>query len=274
MHADGTPAAKWDQVLVSPPTGLRDVDRARAVTQWEHLCATLEAVGATVETIPGDPVHHLRTFVRDLALPLPDGRLLVPSPHRRRAGDELPLVDWFARRGWDVVHGPALTPLEGGNVFVDQWPHVLVGSPPASSGAGLAWLTEELTPGVVDVLAFTHPELAHLDLVLGDLGGRGWVAHRAALRNWEVTDVPVIDLDDDEARGLLANLVVRGDDVVGAMSDRTEAALVDLGTRPHRVDLDAFVPVRGGARCLTLPVPLVTERFDRQPSADRQPQGF
>jgi N-dimethylarginine dimethylaminohydrolase len=101
----------------------------------------------------------------------------------------------------------------------------------------------------------------HLDTVLADLGGRGWLVYPKGFAHPDLShpvwrDIlagrPVIEITDDEAKDLACNVVVLGDVVVGGrMSDRLRRAIETLGMRVESTSLDEFRKAGGGAHCLT-----------------------
>lgn len=256
--SSGAPDSGAIVAVMSSPHHVALPDPVVAVAQWERLAATLEGLGAEIVLLPDDPARPLRAYTRDLALPLPGGDLVVPSPRRRREGDDAALRVWLTERGVRWRDGPPLTPLEGGDVIVGP-SGVLVGRGPISSGAGGRWLTRTHHQAPVIEVPHRHAQMAHLDQLVAPLGDRAWLAHPASLPGWDGeawralrADRPVIELTAREVASLAANVVVLGSTVVGHLPPRVADAIASVGLTPAPVELSGLIPARGGARCLTL----------------------
>jgi N-dimethylarginine dimethylaminohydrolase len=246
---------RWDE----------EVDRARAVRQWDRLVAALTDAGTDVVVLPPDPRTPALTFTRDLGVAV-DGELVTltnlgPRGRRepRRAGR------WLGRAGVPTRAWDAGDLLEGGNVVRTGWGW-LVGvraTVQADPTRRFARHLRDTTGERVAVVPLTDPRFGHLDMVLADLGPL-WLAHPPALTGarwgdprWDAITGgrPVVEVTDDEADRLAANVVRVGDVVVGDLTPRLARRIEAAGLSAAPVPLDEMRKAGGGAHCLTLELP-------------------
>lgn len=250
------PWMRWDE----------DVDRGRAVRQWEALVATLQDAGATVEVLPPDPRTPALTFTRDLGVVV-EGEVLGLTNLGPR-GDREPrrARRWLRRAGVPQRRWSPRDLLEGGNVLDTTWGWLLGvrAGMDADPTRRLAAHLRERTGRRAAVVPLDDPRFGHLDMVLADLGPL-WLAHRPSLQYaglgsspvWDevLGGRPVVDVTDEEADRLAANVVAVGDVVVGDLTPRLCRAVQRAGLHPAPVALDEPRKAGGGAHCLTLELP-------------------
>lgn len=266
------------RLLCSPPAYLdlshllndwmewhEEVDRARAVRQWERLVAALEDAGATVEVLPPDPLTPALTFTRDLGV-LVDGEVVTLTNLGPRArGEPRRARRWLRTAGVPQRAWSRRDPLEGGNVLHTTWGW-LVGvraGVDADPSRRLAADLRERTGERAAVVPLGEPAFGHLDMALADLGPL-WLAHAPALglarfgaAVWEeiLGGRPVLTVEPDEARRLAVNVVRVGEVVIGDLSQRLARRIEDAGLHAAPVALDELRKAGGGAHCCTLELP-------------------
>ena len=239
-------------------------DAERAGEQWHQLRGVVTAAGGEVVAAPANPAAPAMTFTRDGAFVYDAGRALVLRNDEPRGSSEPPLIEAALRdAGLSVETMPAGTRLEGGNVLPCTDGRVLVGLKPGSSGLGekhLAALVDRSRDCVG--LPLADLKYLHLDMVLADLGGRGWLVYPGGLGPGDLSraawskvfgDRPIIEVDRDDAARLACNVVIVGDIVItGWASPALTRAIESLGFDVAVTPLDEFRKAGGGPHCLTL----------------------
>lgn len=238
------------------------VDVARAAEQWERLSQAIHDAGGVVAAMPPAPSSGALTFTRDAAVAIAQGQAVVLRNHGRR-GDLEPrhVTAWLRSNNFRIHELPDGDRIDGGNVIdcPEGW---LIGIPPGAAVEAALRLAPRLGGGRVLCIPLARPEFAHLDMVLANLAGRGWLAYPPGFVDrtmqgpeWAslLADRPVIAVDDAEARSLACNVVTVGGVVIGGgLSQRLCRAIERLGLQPVPLDLDEFRKAAGGAHCLTL----------------------
>jgi arginine dihydrolase len=249
----------WDEV----------VNPTLARAQWETLRSALEAAGATLEILDPDPLAAGLIFTRDALLCYRPGAALVLRNDGAR-GELEPAIyrRWLRRHDLALESLGSARRMDGGNVLPTAEGGYLVGlkpGDPVNVARALAARIKRRTGARCIGIPLSDPNYLHLDMVLADLGGRGWLAYPNALgdidpRSSEWRQVfggkPIITVDSDEARLLACNVVMVGTVVVGALPDRVAREIEALGLEVVRVELDEFRKAGGGAHCLTTPIAL------------------
>lgn len=266
-----------ERVLLCPPEGYgahhllnewmtwdERVDQDRATAQWERFAAAVRAAGAEVELLPPEPRSGAMTFTRDTAVVVGKHEAVVLRNVGRRGDIEPARIErWLAAGGFTVRLLADGDRIDGGNVLrtAEHW---LIGIP---LGAGrdeadrLAKVLRETTGRRAFGVPLAGGRFGHLDMVLADLGGHGWLIHPPAFVEPDLDapgwmrilgDRPRIIVDDDDARRLACNVLVLGTAVIGDLPDRLCRAIAALGLEPVPVALDEFRKAGGGAHCLSL----------------------
>lgn len=264
--------------LCSPPTYLdlshllndwmdwhEEVDRARAVQQWQGLVGALEGAGATVEVLPPDPVTPALTFTRDLGVPVGSEVVTLTNLGPRAKGEPRRAHRWLRAAGVPHRRWNRRDRLEGGNVLHTSWGW-LVGvraGVDADPSRRLAADLRERTGERAAVVPLGEPAFGHLDMALADLGPL-WLAHPPALELarfgtgvWDeiLGDRPVVTVEPDEARRLAVNVVRVGDTVIGDLGPRLARRIEAAGLHAAPIDLGELRKAGGGAHCCTLELP-------------------
>lgn len=260
--------------LLAPPTHLRtlhllnpwmrwdeQIDVVAARRQWERLVEVLVSVGAEVDLMAPSARSGAMTFTRDTAVVIDAVRAVVLRNHGMRGQLEpRHVAAWLRRNGFEVEQLPDGDRLDGGNVVhaTGGW---LVGIPPGTDPEPSRRLAQRMGWQPAMGVPLRGGRFGHLDTVLADLGGRGWLVHPAGLADsmldgpeWERIWAcrPVVEVQPEEARRLCCNVVVVGDVVIGNLPTRLCRSIERLGLQPMPLVLDEFLKAGGGARCLTL----------------------
>ncbi len=246
-------------------------DPARAHDQWNHLVATLEGLGGTVDVIGqrADSPDMVYAMNLGLAVVRPAGSHVVMShmryPERRYEGETA--GPWFTDHGFSAstVGLDGVGPhFEAGDAFA--WGDALVvGYGPRTEELALKALANEL--GVrVRGFRIAHPGMYHMDLAFCPLDEtRAMVCPAAydeesAAALLALVPEPLV-LSEEEAMTFCANSVVVGRTVVmPACPDRVRRQLEVWGFDVVLVDLSEFHKGGGSVRCLTNPVDVTLGR--------------
>jgi N-dimethylarginine dimethylaminohydrolase len=113
-------------------------------------------------------------------------------------------------------------------------------------------------------LALADRRFLHLDMVVGNVAGRGLLVFweglnpvsQRHLRRWAGDKVQLISVSEDDARRFACNSIAAADGtlITGPISDRLAGEIGGLGLNLERLDLSEFYKAGGGAKCLTLPL--------------------
>jgi arginine deiminase len=270
-------SAGLDRVLLARPDGLEPVpccsvtremlrkghrtDPTKAALQHRALIDALQASGARVDIVAGQPGLPDMTYVRDVGLMTPWGyQPLSPGASHRRAEAAL-LADHVATLGIPVL--PFLEGMiEGGDVSIFREGLVVIGcSGERTDAAGAACLGRMFERHGWRALAYEFdPHFLHLDTQFCALAGD------RALACVDVLDEDFLDTLADlgidllpmsyrDARRLGCNvLAMGGGHVLAAAGTAAGQTLRKAGYTVTEIDLSEFTACGGGVHCLTLPL--------------------
>lgn len=244
------------------------LDTGRLREEWEALRELVDRHVGPVLEIRTEPWAIGMCFVRDLAVTA-GGRVVPLMPTLHRGPFEAPLFRReLERAGVSVTRPDRPLPLDGGNVVTDHQGRLLVGvhGEPSDELRTTVRELESITgaPAVAVPLRVDH--FPHLDMVLADLAGRGWLAHAEQLPGlvakspaWQefLGGQPLVETGSEDGDRLACNLVVGREAVVGpAVSHRLRSAVERLGLEFVPTPLDEWRKLGSGAHCLTLELTL------------------
>ena len=245
-----------------------DVDPGVALDQWTALKQAIERSGASVDLIGQAPESPPMVFTADCALVYGPGRALVLSNDGSRSYHEPRLAAaWLEEHGFQAESLPPAYHVDGGNLLRLSSSAYLVGLKPGSTGQAeryVATLLERVSGARTFPLALHDGRFLHLDMVVGNLAGRGLLIHwdglhpaaRRYLRAWAGDAIPLIPVGEADAKHFACNCVSlsTGRVVTGPISDSLAHEIEALGVGVTRLDLSEFYKAGGGAKCLTLPI--------------------
>lgn len=236
-----------------------EVDRDRALAQWDGLVATLEDAGAAVELL--EPRAGLPDMVFTANAGLVDGRAFLPARmrHPERREERTWAEAWFRGRDYeirDLGDDPGIVQ-EGSGDALPFAGTIVAGYRSRSSAAAAEALGRLVTAPVLPV-DLQDPRYYHIDLTFCPLDERramvvpsAWTAQDAA-RIAELVPEALV-LEPHEAATFCANAVVVGTTVVlPACPPRVGRALEAWGFDVAVADVGEFVKAGGAVRCLTL----------------------
>ncbi|MDP9073062.1 MAG: arginine deiminase-related protein [Actinomycetota bacterium] len=239
---------------------LADPDRAMA--QWEHLVATLQAAGAQVEIQPAEAGWPDLVFTANAGIV--NGNQFIPARfrHPERQG-ETPFDEaWFAAHGFEVTPLPLGVCQEGAGDALPFGSSLVAAYRFRSDAASHAYLSH-LTGAAVRSVELVDPRLYHLDLTLCPLDDRRAIVaplawDRYGCRVMEALVPEPVVLDTDETLSFCANSVVVGSTVVmPACTPRLRRQLEAWDFDVVVCQVDEFLKAGGGCRCLTLALDVV-----------------
>ncbi|MCW2764219.1 MAG: amidinotransferase [Nocardioides sp.] len=248
-------------------------DPVLALEQWQHLVATIERLGGTVDVLPQRTDAPDMVYAMNLGLGLvrPGGDQHVVVSHMRypqRRMETDTAQPWFAGLGFTtsyVGREGVGAHLEAGDAFAFG-DALVVGYGPRTEKLALKHLATEL--GIrVRGLRITHPGMYHLDLAFCPLDSRRALVCPSALDGasaaalLELVPEPLVLTEEEALTTFCANSIVIGRTVVmPACPDRVRGQLEEWGFAVEVVDVSEFHKGGGSIRCLTNPVDVAIGR--------------
>ena len=234
------------------------VNAMRALQQWETLRAAIEAAGAQVEIIAGEPEHPDMVYAMNFGLIDGDQVLLTRFRHHQRRAEARAAAAWFEANGFRVQPLAGAGAFEAGDAFLLGDALVVAHGPRTDLSAHrdiAAVLGVRVAP-----IRVVHPALYHLDLSLCPLDERralvvpsAWDAAGGSLVGALVPE-PLV-LTEEEVFTFCANSIVVEDTVImPACPDRVRRQLETWGFHVVLVDVSELHRGGGSIRCMTLPL--------------------
>ena len=234
-----------------------DVDRRRALAQWDALRRTYLDLGHRVDLLAPMPGLPDMVFAANGATVVDGTVLAARFRHPQRAAEAVAHATWFRRAAAHVVEPEFVNEGEGDLLVVGDL--ILAGhgfrtDPRAHAEAARVFGREVVSLELVD------PRFYHLDTAVAVLDATtiAWLpeafrpASRALLQEL-FPDAVVADAADAAVLGL--NAVSDGRHVVLPIrATRLAAAVAERGFVPVPVDLSELLKGGGGPKCCTLEV--------------------
>jgi len=245
------PAANFAHGLTAAELGAPDLQLA--LRQHASYCATLDACGLALITLPADPDFPDATFVEDTAIVSDDFAVLTRPGAPARAG-EVARIEPALANCFERIHAIAAPgTLDGGDVC-QTGSHFFIGLSERTNAAGARQLADLLTregctSTIVDIRAV--PGILHLKSGITSLGDNRIVAIDALVEHEALAGYEVIRI----ARGedYAANLLRLNDRVVIAAGfPRLHERLHVLGYDIVALDMSEFRKMDGALTCLSL----------------------
>lgn len=248
-------------------------DPVLAREQWQHLVATIERLGGTVDALPQRSDSPDMVYAMNLGLGLvrPGGDQHVVLSHMRhpqRRMETDTAQPWFAGLGFTtsyVGREGVGAHIEAGDAFAFG-DALVVGYGPRTDELALKHLATELGIRVRGV-RITHPGMYHLDLAFCPLDSRRALVCPAALDDasaralLELVPEPLVLTEEEALTTFCANSIVIGRTIVMPdCPDRVRAQLEEWGFTIEIVDVSEFHKGGGSIRCLTNPVDVAIGR--------------
>ncbi|MFF5962793.1 dimethylarginine dimethylaminohydrolase family protein [Streptomyces collinus] len=229
--------------------------------QQDALIRLLRGRGTEVILLAAAPGCSAQHYPRDIAFVIDHvlvmGRL--NSAHRRPEADALTQLVADAPNTVHLAEGT----IEGGDVMLHTG-CVLVGLSEETSPDGIKALQAALTSHGIDrevrPIHFSVPGIVHLDDYFNIVAPGTALIHRRVFPpdqlRWFEQHLDLIDISDDEARAIQANVlaIAPGTVVVAAGSDRIAAQLAARGIEVLTIDYSEVTRIPGSLRCTTLPL--------------------
>lgn len=235
-------------------------DPELAATQHAGLVEVLERRGVTIHWVePAD--CSIQLYTRDMGVVVDDVyfRARPHSPVRQREQAGLAALESRMSKVRELDAGH----IEGGDVLVTP-DDVLVGLGENTDRDGLEALRRALAAEGIDrdvvPLEFAHVAVVHLDVHFTLAGPRVGLfnpkAFTAESRAILEARYDLVEVTEDEVRGLVVNTVALGPDelVLQSTADRVAAELDERGITPVPLDFSEITRFPGGLHCATLPL--------------------
>ncbi len=246
-------------------------DSALAMSQWQQLVSTLEALGASVDVLEQRVDAPDMVYAMNLGLALTGARgprvAISHMRHEERRNEAETAARWFAGAGFAVSElgrSGVGAFFEAGDAFPFAG-SLVVGFGPRTDEQALKQLATDFDIAVRG-LRITNPGMYHLDLAFCPLDKQAALVCPAAFDEPSAQALlalvpdPVV-LTEAEALTFCANSVVVGRTVVmPACPDRVRTELGSRGFAVQLVDVSEFHKGGGSVRCLTNPLDIVVGR--------------
>ncbi|MGN6250715.1 MAG: dimethylarginine dimethylaminohydrolase family protein [Marmoricola sp.] len=240
-------------------------DPQRTRTQFEALCAAIEAAGADMEVLAQRADSPDMVYAMNLGLFLTadtgDEVVLSHMRYAERRRETLSADAWAAARGLrrrTIGRDGVGAHFEAGDAFAWRG-DLVVGFGFRTEELALKHLATELDTTVRGV-RITHPAMYHLDLSFLPLDAERAMVCPAAFEETsarallELVPEPLV-LTEAEALTFCANSIVVGRTVImPACPDRVRAQLEAWGFEVVLVDCGEYLKGGGAVRCLTNPL--------------------
>jgi arginine dihydrolase len=231
-----------------------------ARAQWSGLRETLEALGCEVELI--SPREKLPDMVFTANAGLVVGRKFIRSNFRfpERRGEEKHFEDWFAARGYEIVHLPEGLSFEGEGDALFAGDTLFCGYRFRSEMRSHQILGDLLKCLVVSV-ELVRERHYHLDTCFCSVGNGLAIWYPAAFDEYGQKAIrhhvrDLIEVVPEEALHFACNAIVLGNQIVlPEQCPKLCAALTDRGYCPHPVPMTEFLKAGGACKCLVLFLP-------------------
>lgn len=218
----------------------------------ENFKECLEDLGAEVTLIEGLEQSPPMVFTADLALVYaPQKAIILRNDGPRSFFGPSAVSTWFRQRGFNVEALPPQYNLDGGNILKFSSALYCIGVKPGSSGSSERYLAKLLNfvyGAKARPLMLCDRRFLHLDMVVGNLGGRAvlvyWeglhpVSRQHLRREW--FKVPLIAVSEEDAVHFACNCITVGETVItGPISDHLAAEIASFGFNVVRLDLSEF----------------------------------
>lgn len=235
----------------------RQVDRVRAIEQWQALRAILAGLG--VEIVELAPVAGLPDLVFTANAGLVHERRVILSRfrHPQRQGEEAHDAAWFEQHGFAVETLPSGMYFEGAGDALFCGDTLFAGYRVRSDARSHQEVGRMLGCRVIPAELVDH-HFYHLDTCFCPLAPGVAIYFPGALddygrRVFRELVPRLVEVELSEARSFACNAVVVGTTVVtNTGCPGLHRALDELGFRGIETPLDEFVKAGGSAKCLTL----------------------
>jgi N-dimethylarginine dimethylaminohydrolase len=231
------------------------VDLALAKRQWDQLRATYLDLGHTVQIIDPEPGLPDMVFAANGATVI-GGRVLGSKfKHPERHPEGAAYMDWFRRRGYEVVDPVHVNEGEGDLVFTGK---SIVAGYGIRSEEDVAREAEELFGVPVLSLRLVDLRFYHLDTALIVLDDHTAAYYPAAFDEAGQTALAtlfpqLIEAKDADAEALGLNGISDGRNVVlPVQAEELARDISAAGFTVAPVDMSEFKKAGGGPKCCTL----------------------
>ena len=232
-------------------------DKELAQKQWESLRDTYEELGVDVESFEAVPGLPDQVFPGDSIFVYGKhavaGNFSVPE----RAAEVEPMVERFAKKGFEIHRMPAGVNFEGNAEAIFWNGRILGGFGVRSDLSAMEHLGKMLNVEILP-LEIKAPYF-HLDMCVCPLNNETLAYVPDAFTDESRTKIEslganLVSIDQDEGLKLACNSMAVGDTVILSTPNvnKFPKALEEVGFRVIALDLSEFAKSGGGAKCLTL----------------------
>ena len=222
------------------------IDYALAAAEEKEYRRTLESLGLTVITLPGDAAYPDCVFIEDTAIVLPELAVITRPGAESRRGETRVVADELAKHR-PLVHIEAPATIDGGDVLLLD-DRIYVGLTARTNEAAIAQLRlhtrREVIPVAVD-------GCLHLKSAVTRVGRAAVLLNPAWVDVRAFADLETIEVHPDE--GFAANALAVGEAVVYPDAfPRTRDLLLRRRLDVRALDLSELAKAEGGVTCCSL----------------------
>jgi N-dimethylarginine dimethylaminohydrolase len=247
-------------------SGESPVDRAKAQSQWQALCAALRESGCEIETIEAAPDLEDMVFAANqvfVGYHASVGKFIVPSrmvyDSRQR---EVPFyVEWYRERGYKIVDldlGEDRLEGHGDLLWHPDWSRIYAAYGFRTTRGGVEKFSSVMRAMGIEVvpLQLIDPYCYHLDTCLCPLSSEAVLIYPGAYSRESLATLRpfwkrVHELTCDEAHKFMGNgIVANGHYITPYVTPHLEAILREEDLVPMIVDTSEFEKAGGSVFCM------------------------
>ncbi|MGH3774355.1 MAG: dimethylarginine dimethylaminohydrolase family protein [Pseudonocardiaceae bacterium] len=232
------------------------VDRDRALQQWNRLVDTLRAAGAVVDEMPAQ--QGLPDIVFTANAGIVDGTTCWPARmrHPQRQPEIAHLLRWLTRNSWNVADPPVAVQEGAGDAL--PFAGTLVAGYGLRSSLEAYQDLAERAGWAVTALELADPRYYHIDLAFCPLDGMTALIVPNAFtpegrdKLTRLVPDPVLATPEEGAMFCANSIVVDRTVIMPSCTPRLGRLLERRGFEVVVCDVSEFLKAGGGCRCLTL----------------------
>jgi N-dimethylarginine dimethylaminohydrolase len=235
------------------------VDRARALSQWDALHRAYASLGQ--EVVLAEPVRGLpdMVFTANAGVVWNGRAVLSHFRHAERQGEESHWEAFFARHGFALTLPPRDMHFEGAGDALFVGDRLFAGYGFRTDRSAHRFVARALDVDVVS-LELVDPRFYHLDTCFCPLNEQTVLFAPAAFSRSSAHTIRalvphVIEVPADIAAGFACNAITVGNRVISSdAATRLQHPLHDAGFDTTALAMTEFMKSGGGVRCLSLPL--------------------
>lgn len=225
-----------------------------ALRQWEQLVDTFVDMGVNVHTIPPEPGLPDMVFTANAGVAFDNKFIVSNMKHAERKGEELLFLEWFQRRGYDVISLDKNYDFEGcGDVILHNGT-MLAGygfrSAPEAHIIAAKVINHDLVP-----LRLVDSRFYHLDTCFCIVDEETAIYYPGAFAPGEIEKIDFMEMipvsEEDACKFVCNSFLVDKTLVTPAKSTSIGTTLEKMGVSMRHVNVSEFMKSGGAIQCLS-----------------------